>query len=49
MFLFDRQKIIYRLRYVRRSIWLFFGCCHRCHSRLNYTTKGRPICPRCGK
>jgi len=42
------QKLRYRLRYWKRAIWLFFGFCHKCNTRLNYTTRGKPVCPWCG-
>ena len=35
----------YRLLYYKRIIWRAFGRCHRCGKKLDYTTKGRPICP----
>lgn len=43
------QTIRYRLKYLHRAVWLFFGLCHRCNNRLNHTSKGRPICPLCGR
>lgn len=42
------QKLIYRLRYWRRTILLSVGLCPKCWQRVNFTTKGRPICPDCG-
>jgi len=40
-----KQRLIYKLRYWRRAVWRFFGRCHKCNGALNYTSKGRPICP----
>jgi hypothetical protein len=37
-----------RLRYYWRLVCNFFGFCP-CGSRLNWTTKGRPLCPTCGR
>ena len=42
------QYFNYKLIYFKRKIWRFFGFCHRCNTRMNYTTTGRPICPECG-
>lgn len=38
----------YRMGYYRRKLYGLFGFC-QCGSRLNYTTKGRGICPSCGR
>lgn len=38
----------YRVRYYWRKLCNALGFCH-CGSRVNWTTTGRPICPRCGK
>lgn len=40
-------RIQYRLKYYKRRLWLFLGKCPRCGCPVNYTTKGRPICPNC--
>jgi hypothetical protein len=39
----------YRARYWWRKTCNFFGFCHKCWNRMNFTTTGRPICPWCGK
>lgn len=42
------QKLTYRLRYWKRKLWHLFGRCPKCNGAVNWTTKGRPICPDCG-
>ena len=37
-----------RLRYYYRHLLNSFNLCP-CGSTINRTSKGRPICPRCGK
>jgi hypothetical protein len=44
-----RQQFSYRWNYVVRCFWRFFGRCPHCHGPVNYTMRGRPICPKCGK
>ena len=43
------QKLRYRLFYWWRKVALFVGICPVCRTELNYTLKGRPVCPRCGR
>lgn len=42
-------KIGYRYRYWHRRFWRALGICERCGCWRNRTTKGRPICPQCGR
>lgn len=39
----------YRIRYWWRKTIKALGLCPDCWNVLNYTTKGRPICLKCGK
>lgn len=41
--------IKYRARYYWRKLWVFLGLCPDCNTALNYTSTGRPICPKCGR
>jgi len=43
------QKLYYKLKYYKRLILNFFGLCSICYNQLNYTSKGRGICPNCGR
>jgi rRNA maturation endonuclease Nob1 len=43
------DRLGYRLRYYWRKAVNFAGLCYRCGSTVNYTRKGKAICPRCGK
>ena len=44
-----KRKIILRLKYYRKYILNFFGYCSICGEKGNKTSKGRLICPYCGK
>lgn len=35
----------YKFRYVRRKLYNACGRCEKCGSKLNYTGKGRAVCP----
>lgn len=35
----------YKYRYARRKLYNFFGRCEKCGAKLNYTGKGRGVCP----
>jgi len=41
--------ILLRLRYYWRKLCLALGVCPNCGTMVNWTTKGRPICPNCGR
>ena len=41
--------IRYRLRFYWRKLCNALGFCGTCGTRVNFTTTGRPICPRCGR
>lgn len=43
------QKLRYRARYLLRIVATTLGLCPKCWTHVNYTTKGRPICPQCGR
>jgi len=44
-----RERLRLRSRYYWNKLVLAVGRCPRCWSKVNYTTKGRAICPECGK
>ena len=35
----------YKYRYMRGKLYNFFGRCEKCGAKLNYTSKGRSVCP----
>jgi predicted amidophosphoribosyltransferase len=43
------QKLKYKFNYWKRKILLALGVCPKCWSQVNYTPKGRAICPNCGQ
>lgn len=43
------QKLRYKFIYWKRVVHNGLGFCHRCLSRVNFTSQGRPICPMCGR
>lgn len=45
----NAQILKYRLRYWWRKWVRLCGCCPDCYTRVNYTSRGRSICPQCGR
>lgn len=43
------QKFRYKLTALRRRFFLFLGVCPKCSETMNYTSRGRPICPVCSR
>jgi len=43
------RTIKLRVSYWWRRMLRAVGVCPQCWSALNYTTRGRPICPSCGR
>jgi len=35
----------YKFKYWKGKTYNFFGRCEKCGAKLNYTGKGRPVCP----